>query len=279
MKKNKLLLCCGILVALVLLFVWLSASKTSSKIEKLPPKTAVRQINSNVFMLDAAIFKSGKTNTVNLGIFAAQGNKKIKMTNLAPEAMLIEEWRSTCDCLEINGMPERLEPGKTTEIEITVYPDGYSGEITKIIPLLIRYEKKKKTLFMTLKFTATESSIPKNNVVKTISPSEMILYAGGGLDDGRYTGAKAWLLGGKNCSSCNWVKKLVLPELLAPQPRYVRVYTDDEEGLKILLVLEEKLNIKEPGDAPVLYFNNKLYYGTEAIKELLEKHNQIKKSI
>lgn len=271
MKKNKLLLLGGIFTAgmvVVLLLIWSSAPTMKSGLE-------TESLHDNVFTLDEAIFKSGKTNAVNLGAFAVQGDQEVKMANRAPETMLIEEWRSTCDCLEISGMPEKLDPGKTATIKVTVHPDGYWGEISKSIPLLIRYGKKKKTLFMTLKFTATTESVPvPAKKEKFAAGIKIIPYSGGKIDDKRYAGAEAWLLGGKNCESCNWVKELALPNLLKPQSCCVRVYTDEEEGLRLLLDLEKSLNIREPGEAPVLYFDGRIYYGTETIKELLKEHTQ-----
>jgi hypothetical protein len=278
MKKNKLLLFGGIFIAgvVILLLIWLSAPKTKpgSRTEPGSEKTKPGQINDNVFTLDEIIFKSGKTNAVNLGAFTTQGDKNVKMANHAPEAMTIEEWRSTCDCLEISGMPEKLEPGKTATIKVTVYPDGYWGEISKSIPLLILYGKKKRTLFMTLKFTAETDSAPAPEKKEKFVGIKIIPYSGGKIDDKRYAGAEAWLLGGKNCESCNWVKEMALPGLLKPQSSCVRVCTDEEEGLRLLLDLEKRLNIREPGEAPVLYFDGRIYYGTEAIKELLKEHIQ-----
>ena len=269
MKKTKLLLSGGVLIAvgIVLLLIWLLPPKT-----KPGTGTEPGRINDNVFMLDETIFKSGKTNTVNLGAFTTSGDKKVKMANHAPETMLIKEWRSTCNCLEISGMPEKLEPGRTETIKVTVHPDGYWGEISKSIPLLIRYGKKKKTLFMTLKFTATTDSVPAPEKKEKFAVGiKIIPYSGGKIDDKRYAGAEAWLLGGKNCESCNWVKEMALPGLLKPQSSCVRVCTDEEEGLRLLLALEKRLNVREPGEAPVLYFDGRIYYGTEEIKKLIVK--------
>ena len=49
---------------------------------------------------------------------------------------------------------------------------------------------------------------------------------------------------------------------------------DNRENLDLLLKLEKKLSIAFPGNAPVLYYKNKLTYGADAIKQLFASRIQ-----
>lgn len=210
-----------------------------------------------------------ENNKLYLGGFEKQQRVKILLFNKLSKDVLIDDWRSPCPCLEIVKMPEKIINGKSSELVINVKPAGYSGRIVKYMPVTLLFENKTKIIFLPIEFFAGKEQIikePKPPKAKT-----WILYNGGKLDDRRYGDAAAWLFGGRDCAQCNYLKRYVLPKLFTPTTKLVRVNIDQRQGFMLLFNLEKKLKVEKPGQPPILFWKNKLYYGNEKIKELLKK--------
>ena len=204
-----------------------------------------------------------------LGKFQKNAEVKITLVNRLKQEVQITDWRSPCPCLEINTFPESILPGQTAAFTVKVLPDGYDGLIVKHMPVTFKYEDSSKVLFLPLALVAgngpvrTESNPSSNDSIKYVK------YEDGTMDDKRYTSAAAWLFAGENCPQCNYLKRNVLPELFDKSSLVIQVNLDEKTGFMLLFALENRLNITNPGKPPVLYWKNKIYYGSETIKDLL----------
>lgn len=210
-----------------------------------------------------------KNNRLYLGSFEKKKRTTILFVNKLPKDVLVDDWRSPCPCIEIVKMPKKIKKDESAELIIDVKPENYSGRITKHMPIVLRYENKKKTIFLPIEFVAGKAikvEDTDNSKVKTLS---WILYDGGKLNNKRYENVSAWLFGGKNCAQCNYLKLHILPKLLKPIEKTVQVNIDQNQGFMLLLDLEKKMKIEKPGKPPILFWKNKLYYGNDAIKKLL----------
>ena len=70
------------------------------------------------------------------------------------------------------------------------------------------------------------------------------------------------------------MKANFFPQVFPKGTRIVLVDIDNRENLDLLLKLEKKLSIASPGNAPVLFYKNKLTYGADAIKQLFASRIQ-----
>ena len=212
-----------------------------------------------------------ETNKLYLGSFQKKQRVKILFVNKLSKDVLIDDWRSPCPCLEIVKMPEEITNSKTSELIIEVKPAGYSGHIIKYMPVTLLFENKTKIVFLPIEFFAGKGQKRKEPNAPT--SKTWIFYDGGKIDDKRYKDVAAWLFGGRDCAQCNYLKRYVLPKLFKPTAKLVRVNIDQRQGFMLLFNLEKKLKIEKPGQPPILFCKNKLYYGNEKIKKLLKESN------
>ncbi len=192
----------------------------------------------------------------------------INLTNKSNFILNFSNWRSPCPCIELLETPESIAPGQNAELILVVNPENYDGRIVRNIPLTCNYNDRTEILFLPVEFT---NGGPENPIVASDDKLsiEYVEYVGGDINDAPYANAVAWILSGTDCAECNHLKMHFLPEVFKAGSKIVQVNLDNKEGLHFLLELEKRLEIKEPGDAPVMFFRGQLYYGNDNIKKVL----------
>jgi len=198
----------------------------------------------------------------------------ILLKNDSGEDILIENWRSPCVCLEFDGVIDKLSPGAEKKVSITLDGESYRGAFSKY--MLIGFHNRngnlKKNFFLPIKFSVSDEIATSQTIQQQDSRIKFVEYSGGGLEN--YKNASAWIFAGKNCPQCDILKKELLPQILdnsnIAEPEIVLVNLDKKEYFLFMLELEEKLGVK--GDkTPVLLWKNKLYYGNDEIKKLIDE--------
>ena len=136
---------------------------------------------------------------------------------------------------------------------------------------------EKKSAFIPVKFKVTEAGEPgktskavEKDAGKEKRGLRLLEYKGGGI--GKHPEAKGWIFGGRNCAGCNFLKGELLPKLIEKEGLekavVVVVDTDVKENFMLMVELEEKLGVSG-NKSPVLYWKNKMYYGNDAVRELI----------
>lgn len=95
--------------------------------------------------------------------------------------------------------------------------------------------------------------------------------------------ADAVVFGGKICPKCDYLKKKLLPQLIAKANnggvnlkgrafKVISVDLEKPENVLLLMRFEELLGMKGE-KTPVLLWNNKLYYGNESVSDLIAEND------
>lgn len=198
----------------------------------------------------------------------------ILLKNDSGENILIDNWRSPCVCLEFDGIIDALAPGAEKGVNITLNGESYRGAFSKY--MLISFHNKngnlKKNFFLPIKFTVSDEITTSQPVQQQDSRIKFVEYSGGGFES--YKNASAWIFAGKNCPQCDILKKELLPQILdnsdIAKSEIVLVNLDKKEYFLFMLDLEKTFGVK--GDkTPVLLWKNKLYYGNDEIKKLIDE--------
>ena len=204
--------------------------------------------------------------------------QKITIRNRTAHSLKIPYWRSPCPCIEFLDTPDKIEPGSEATFSCVINPVSYDGRIIKNIPLICQFETSETTLFLPIEFIATveDKTLFAEELPQTVSPEQRIQYIeySPAKSDSAYHGAAAWLFSGKNCSDCNHLKIHLFPGVFPKGSRIIQVNLDEKESLDLLLKLEKSLKVSSPGNAPVLYYGNRLFYGADAIRSLFENQGK-----
>ena len=147
--------------------------------------------------------------------------------------------------------------------------------IFKNLPLICEFADRETTLFIPVGFVAKSAeNEPFESTLQTETGKQIEYLEYSPRDAEQYRNAGAWIFAGKNCSECNYLKANFFPQVFPKGTRIVLVDIDNRENLDLLLKLEKKLSIASPGNAPVLFYKNKLTYGADAIKQLFASRIQ-----
>lgn len=211
-----------------------------------------------------------------LGTFSGVSSPRtVVIRNLTPHQIRIPYWRSPCPCIEYMETPEEIAPGKEVKVTFIVDPASYDGPIFKNLPLICEFANRETTLFIPVGFIAKTAEGEPFDATQQTETGKQIEYLEYSPQDAKqYRDAGAWIFAGKNCSECNYLKANFFPQVFPKGTRIVQVDIDSRENLDLLLKLEKSLNIASPGNAPVLFYKNKLTYGADAIKQLFASRVQ-----
>jgi hypothetical protein len=211
-----------------------------------------------------------------LGTFSGVSSPRaVVIRNLTRHQIRIPYWRSPCPCIEFVETPEEIAPGEEVKVTFTVDPASYDGPIFKNLPLICEFADRETTLFIPVGFVAKSAeSEPFESTLQTETGKQIEYLEYSPRDAEQYRNAGAWIFAGKNCSECNYLKANFFPQVFPKGTRIVLVDIDNRENLDLLLKLEKKLSIAFPGNAPVLFYKNKLTYGADAIKQLFASRIQ-----
>jgi hypothetical protein len=197
---------------------------------------------------------------------------RVKMRNSLKADLEVGPMRSPCVCLLIEGEPEELKAGAESEFKMTLDGESYRGEFNKFMHIRLKSKNAGKDVFLPIKFTILGEDGEPLPVAKPEpeGPIKFVDYKGGGFEG--HPNAKAWIFAGKACPGCNFLKRDLLPRLLAKngieKAEAVFVDLDVKENFIFMSDLEERLGSK--GDkTPILYWNGKFTYGNDAVKALI----------
>ncbi len=236
--------------------------------------------------VDFGRIDAGAKKTMTLGI-----------ANKTGRAIEIDGWRSPCECLDFEGIIESLAKDESKSVSLILDGTSFRGGISKYIYLSFNADNSEGTnLFLPVNFFVGETSgVPvgtsqpqdaasllKSNagVKKDASSAESEVVVKGvtiidykkSVDSKELAKAEAWIFAGNNCPGCNHLKSMLLPNLFEGRSvKVVMADLDKKENLLSLLKLEEKLGVDgKNSKTPVLYWRNRLIYGNDAVKALIE---------
>jgi hypothetical protein len=198
---------------------------------------------------------------------------KISFKNSLKKDLEFGSIRSPCVCIDIDGAPGRLSSGEETIFKLHLDGESYRGLFNKFMHVRLKTANSENDIFLPVKFTIIDEDdniSPLQPETSENGPIRFSDYNGGGFE--KYAEAKAWIFAGKDCPGCNFLKRELLPGLLAKdgieRAEAVMVDLDKKENFIFLSELEEKLNAK--GDkTPALYWKGRLIYGNQEIKKLI----------
>ena len=219
----------------------------------------------------------------------------IAIKNKCREKISFEEWNSPSSCLEFENTVEEISSGEERNIAVILDGTGYKGDFSKYMSIGYSGEDgEKQSLFLPVRFTVrdeggeneakkedTTIAEPVNETDNTGQISyfdfdELKKVEGKNIE--KFAEDGAWIFAAKDCPSCNYLKKNVLPKLFTPnfgfknldsstQRGIITVNLDVKENLLLMLKIEDILGVKG-NKSPVLYWNGALYYGADDIKKL-----------
>ena len=232
-----------------------------------------------------------------MGEVGAKEKKRytIKLKNGTDGKIGFEQWRSPCPCLEFEDTVDGMEAAGEKNVVAILDGAGYKGSFSKY--MYIGYSGKdgeKLGFFLPVKFTVrddggeneakkedTTIAEPVNETDNTGQISyfdfdELKKVEGKNIE--KFAEDGAWIFAAKDCPSCNYLKKNVLPKLFTPNfgfkkldsstPRgIITVNLDMKENFLLMLKIEDILGAKGR-KSPVLYWKRSLYYGADDIKKL-----------
>lgn len=209
----------------------------------------------------------------------------VRLKNRTSGKIVFEQWRSPCPCLEFEDTVDGMEAAEEKNVMAILDGAGYKGAFSKF--MYIGYsgqDGEKQGFFLPVRFNV-KSEGEEDEAGKEKPGTDVSLKTGQisyiDFDEMKKDGEEkirsfadhgAWIFAAKDCPSCNYLKKNILPKLfnkLAPSiPRgIITVNLDVKENFLLMLKIEEVLGAKGK-KSPVLYWNGKLYYGAEEIKKL-----------
>ena len=226
------------------------------------------------------------------------GEKKkclIAIKNKSREKISFEEWNSPASCLEFENTVDEISPGERKNIVVILDGAGYKGDFSKYMSIEYSGEDgEKQSFFLPIRFYVmndSEKDEPKKEDQTIAEPRNDAEDTGRisyfdfddikkdeGKNIRKFAEDGAWIFAAKDCPSCNYLKKNVLPKLFTPNlgfknldsstPRgIITVNLDVKENMLLMLKIEEILGVKG-NKSPVLYWDGALYYGAEDIKKL-----------
>ena len=221
---------------------------------------------------------------------------QIAIKNKCRGKISFEEWNSPASCLEFENTVDEISPGEERNIVVILDITGYKGDFSKYMSIGYSGEDgKKQSFFLPIRFYVMndgEKDEPKKGEPSIADPGNMANDAGRILyfdfdelkkdkekDIGKFAERGAWIFAAKDCPSCNYLKKNVLPKLFNPEFWFknfdsstpcgiITVNLDVKENLLLMLKIEDVLGVKGH-KSPVLYWNGALYYGADDIKKLV----------
>lgn len=234
---------------------------------------------------------------LDMGKLRSDEKKKcsIIIKNKSREKISFEEWNSPAAYLEFEDTVDGISPGEERNIAVILDVTGYKGDFSKYMSIGYSGEDgEKQSFFLPVKFTVRDDDgedEAKKEEAATVEPvnepedANLISYFD--FNDLKKDGAEkikslaehgAWIFAAKDCPSCNYLKKNVLPKLFNPEFGFknidpqarrgiITVNLDVKENFLLMLKIEEILGAKGR-KSPVLYWNGALHYGAEDIKKL-----------
>lgn len=218
---------------------------------------------------------------LDLGVLVGGGKKMgtISLTNASNSTLLVEGWRSPCDCLTFKETVSELKPGKSKTAKVELDGENYLGRFTKRTLLSFRFKDgdERTDYFLPVRFDVVdeEAEVPRSRKEtgdrREAFPIRFVDYVGGGLE--RHPEAAAWVFAASDCPGCNFMKRELLPKLFdggdgEDKPVVVVVDLDVKSNFLFFLDVEKKHG-SEGGKTPVLLWKDTLYYGNEKVKELI----------
>ncbi|MFA6567842.1 MAG: hypothetical protein WCS96_06490 [Victivallales bacterium] len=239
-------------------------------------------INKNDDGLTVEIKPKSGVDAGRLKAFGEDRGFKITIRNSLNKAVRIREWNYQEDCFKFKVLPDAVKANSDEDIRFSIDAEGLSGSFNKSIICQIEIEGNAKDIGIPVKFTVAEenSEPPKDKGVTGNGEKadeagfqiEFRDYREGGIE--KYPEAGAWIFAGKNCPGCNYLRRMLLPQLFDREhfkgkPVVVEVDIDRNENFLFLVEIEEKL--KSKGDkTPILYWKGKLIYGNESVESMLK---------
>jgi len=238
-------------------------------------------------------FELSPDSEINFGVINGPGtkHKPVLLKNQSKYAILFEEWYSPSGNLQFVKTIERLDSGEEKEITISVNPDGTEGKFTKYMQISFRRNMQGNSEIidysLPVKYFVT-ANIPEEKILKPstrplhtndikIQRITYLKYEVGATSEKELVkpDEAAWIFAAKDCPSCNYLKKAVLPDLFKknklPLPwQIISVNLSHSKNLLFYLDLEDKLKT-EGKKSPILYWRGKLYYGSSEIKKLVKE--------
>ncbi len=221
---------------------------------------------------------------------------QIAIKNKCRGKISFEEWNSPASCLEFENTVDEISPGEERNIVVILDGAGYKGDFSKFMSIEYSGEDgEKQRFFLPVRFYVMNDgekdelkkedptiAEPRNGTGNTgrilyFDFDELKKDEGGNI--GKFSEDGAWIFAAKDCPSCNYLKKNVLPKLFTPNLGFknldsstpheiITVNLDVKENLLLMLKIEEILGAKGR-KSPVLYWNGTLYYGADDIKKLV----------
>jgi hypothetical protein len=201
--------------------------------------------------------------------------REIVIRNSTKMELSMETLRSPCNCIEISGAPETLKPGGLATIHLELSGEGYRGVFNKLMHIRFTLGKSDYDSFIPIKFTILGDDGEAKSSTVLPEPEGTIRfvdYKGGGFE--AHPEAKAWIFAGRNCATCNFLKRELLPKIIAKagidKCLAVNVDLDVKENMEFLIGLEDKIGAHGK-TTPILYWNGKLIYGNDDVKSMIEE--------
>ncbi len=239
-------------------------------------------IGKNDDGLIAEITPKNGIDVVGFGAIAGDRVFCITIRNDLGKEVRIGEWSYQEDCFKFKVLPRTVRAKGEEFVQFSIDMEGLSGGFNKNIVCQIEIEANKRDVEIPVKFTVSDENqgiskekTTEENLDKADELGFQIEfrdYEGGGMN--KYTEAKAWIFAGKNCSGCNYLKRILLPQLLDTEsfkkkPVVIEVDIDKKENFLLLIGIEEKLRT-ESDKTPILYWEDKLIYGNESVEAMIK---------
>lgn len=241
--------------------------------------------------------KISPNSEINFGVINGSKikQKTIVIRNSSKYPIVFEEWYSPSSNLQFVKTIKRLDPREKKEIILSLNPDGNEGKFTKYLQFSFRKDVEQNSETIDYSFAVKYfiiTNISDGNILEPpvlpICYSDVkvnkITYLNYDVNHGAdITSTKelikpdeaVWIFAAKDCPSCNYLKKVILPDLFKknqlPLPwQIISVNLTRSKNLLFYIDLEDKLKAK--GDkSPIVYWRGKLFYGSTNIKTLVKE--------
>ena len=217
--------------------------------------------------LDFGVLRSDEKRVVTVNVF-----------NKTESDLSFDNWRSPCDCLSFDKTVDVIKSHGKVSLKATLNGAGYSGRFSKFMYIgFSSSDERNGSCFLGVHFNVSdEKGAGKVEKDVQVLPKGGLRYTDfDELIKGDYqllgtSRRVAWIFAGKDCPTCNYLKRHYLPNIVKDgNIMIVTVNLDKKDNFLVLLKLETLLGIKKKNKTPVLYWNGFLYYGSDAIKRVV----------